>query len=427
MAFSWKDKRDIFKGEGIFHLTFVVAGRRPLLGELVEIPPAHDRDDRRQTSQWATVRLSQLGFAVSEDLQHIEEHHPGIRLCGKQLMPDHLHVVVWVQKDSGRSIRQVAHGFRIGITKIAKEMGVWPEGTSTGGDDGRGTGKTDVTRPDNMNGIGRAAYSRNQAAGVSMAAGGSVAAGGGMVVGGGGVVPVGTVGACDAPQSPGLILEQPYIRTLAHAGQLRAMIDYVHANPDNAWLRRQHPGLYVIHRRVGISAGRDEARTTLHFDTMGKARLLNWPDRQVIALSRSLTEEQIAAEVQRAVRMAESGTVTYSAAINAGEKAVARAVREAGLPLVVLLLDGFPAEGTEAARYYHPNGVYHTACGNGQLYLMAPLPEDYDNPCVVEQTEQELRKKAEAKGLHYSPIPHSTKRWRMVAGNVMLRMLCDRE
>ena len=40
-------------------------------------------------------------------------------------MPDHLHVVIWVKKDVGKSIRQIAQGFRIGVRKIAVDMGVW--------------------------------------------------------------------------------------------------------------------------------------------------------------------------------------------------------------------------------------------------------------------------------------------------------------
>lgn len=35
MAFTLKSPKDIWKGEGIYHLTFVVAGRRQFLGELV--------------------------------------------------------------------------------------------------------------------------------------------------------------------------------------------------------------------------------------------------------------------------------------------------------------------------------------------------------------------------------------------------------
>ena len=105
---------------------------------------------------------------------------------------------------------------------------------------------------------------------------------------------------------------------------------------------------------------------------MGKYRLLDYPVRNVVALPRSLSEEQIAQEVQKALRLAASGSVTYCAAMNDGEKAVTKAIRAAGYPLVVMLIEGFPPEGSEAARFYHPNGVYHTACGEGRLLLMAP-------------------------------------------------------
>lgn len=37
MAFSWKDKKDIWKGEGIYFVTFVVTGRQRLLEDLVRI------------------------------------------------------------------------------------------------------------------------------------------------------------------------------------------------------------------------------------------------------------------------------------------------------------------------------------------------------------------------------------------------------
>lgn len=37
MSFTWKSPKDIWKGEGIFHLTFMVVGRKPLLGELVPL------------------------------------------------------------------------------------------------------------------------------------------------------------------------------------------------------------------------------------------------------------------------------------------------------------------------------------------------------------------------------------------------------
>ena len=193
------------------------------------------------------------------------------------------------------------------------------------------------------------------------------------------------------------------------------MVKYIKSNPDNAWMRRLHPDLYTIRRSRTIAG--------MLFDTMGKERLLDYPDTSVIALPRSLTPEQIEAEVQRAILNAQRGCITYTAAINAGEKAVARAIREAGYPLVVMMLEGFPAEGSEAARYFHPGMAYHKACGEGRLFLMAPHPDNYLNPELIARTETTLRLKAEAKGHHYQPIPHTSTRWRMIAGNEMLRMI----
>lgn len=182
-------------------------------------------------------------------------------------------------------------------------------------------------------------------------------------------------------------------------------------------MRRLHPDMYVIRR--------SQEYADLRFDTMGKARLLDYPDRQVIALSQSLTQEQIDAEVQKALRKAERGVVTYCAAMNDGEKAVTRAIREAGYPLVVMMLDGFPPAGSEAERFYKPGGAYHKACGEGRLLLMAPYAENYANPRLIELTDAELKRKDEAKGYTCRPLPHDSKRWRMIAGNMMLGMIAE--
>lgn len=115
--------------------------------------------------------------------------------------------------------------------------------------------------------------------------------------------------------------------------------------------------------------------------------------------------------------------VTYCAAMNAGEKAVTKAIREGGYPLVVMMLDGFPPEGSEAARFFHPGGVYHKMCGDGLLYLMAPHAGNYENRELIACTDAELKRKDEEKGYTYRPLPHDSKRWRMIAGNVMLRMV----
>ena len=358
MAFEWKNSKDIFKGPGIYHLTFAVAGRRPLLGELVRIlddgsfAPVRDArgshtDPQLLRGHWdadlfghhtATVRLKPLGYEISEDLQHLSERHPGYQLCCKQVMDNHLHLVIWVHDDGGKSIRKWAHAFRLGITQLARSKGLWPiaESPSHSALSAESLcGAVAVCKPPVPQGESQWASGTRPNTNGSLSAaaateGAEAAAGAEASLGAG----------------AGLVLEVPFIRTLAHKGQLRRMIDYTHNNPDNALMVREHPHWYHI-RRSRVIAG-------LRFDTMGKERLLDYPDTSVIALPRALSPEHIAAAVQQALWKAERGCVTYTAAINAGEKAVARAIREAGYPLVVMLLEGFPAEGTEAARFFHP-------------------------------------------------------------------------
>jgi len=42
----------------------------------------------------------------------------------------------------------------------------------------------------------------------------------------------------------------PFYRVLTHKDQLHAMIEYVKANAERAWLRRQHPDLFRLHRHT---------------------------------------------------------------------------------------------------------------------------------------------------------------------------------
>ena len=285
-------------------------------------------------------------------------------------MEDHLHLVIWMQEGYEDSVKLLAKGFSQGCSKIAREVA---HGGLVGVAPSDGAIDTNSPLPEND--------------------------------------------PYECGNGAHTLFSKPFIRTLSRRNQLERMISYVNANPDSAWMRRLHPDMYVI-RRSQEYAG-------LRFDTMGKARLLDYPDRQVIALSRSLTKEQIEAEVQKALRKAERGVVTYCAAMNDGEKAVTRAIREAGFPLVVMMLDGFPPIGSEAERFYKPCGAYHKACGEGRLLLMAPYAENYANPRLIELTDAELKRKDEAKGYTYRPLPHTSTRWRMIAGNMMLEMIAE--
>ena len=210
----------------------------------------------------------------------------------------------------------------------------------------------------------------------------------------------------------------PFYRVLTHKGQLHAMIEYVKANTERAWLRKQNPDLFRMHRRTETCG--------LQFTSMGNHFLLDWPARQLVEMSRSASEAQIEEKLKSVLATARNGVVTYTAAISKGEQKIARTVREQGFPLVVLLNDGFPKEGTPQERYYKPGGTYFDACSKGRLLLMEPDESAFVNPVVMKATEDALRRKAEAKHYSYIRIPTNTQRYRFVALNEMGRIMVER-
>lgn len=391
MAFQWKDRPDIFKGEGIYHLTFAVVNRASILGVLEPLPSPDSEGHN------ATVRPTNLGKAVLGKIKELATRHPQLQIIWKQLMPDHLHVVIWMHQGYEGHLKMLARGFAQGCSKIARRYAR----------DLLVVAQSDCAAPTNKLSQGCPSLANSHLQEEPLLDSDSANL-------------TGKATPCemdpyDCGNGAHTLFSTPFIRTLARRGQLDAMVKYVKSNPDNAWMVKMNPFLYVIHRNV--------ERAGLHFDTMGKSRLLHWPDRQTIALPREISQDQINQEIQKAMKRASMGSITYTAAMSTGEKEVAKAIRSAGYPLVVMMLDGFPAEGTEAARYYHPGGIYHKTCGQGRLLLMASHPTNYQNPAVIALTDAELQQKAEAKHQSYTPLPHTSKRWRMIAGNIMLRMI----
>ena len=211
-----------------------------------------------------------------------------------------------------------------------------------------------------------------------------------------------------------------YHERILHApGQLRRMIDYVKDNPRRLWIKSHHPELFRLHRRTEAAG--------LSFTSMGNHFLLDWPDRQMVEMSRSATDEEIQERLQKVLAAAHNGTTTYTAAISKGEQLIARTLRKQGYPLVVLLNDGFPKEGSPHERYYKPGGVYFEACSRGQLLLLEPTEQAFLDDDIHAAVEETLRHKSEARHYTYSPIPMTSQRYRFVALNEMAKRLTQKD
>ena len=431
MTFRWKDKAKLFSGEGIYFLTFVVVNRKRMFGRLKRLthptPEGHT----------AVMEASDLGNAIYREFNSIQAIHPSIQILAKQIMPDHFHAVVWCHEGFEGSIKVVARSFSQACSRIAREYArkqregnvrlnrtlkngtldaedSTPEGTSSQPTQPTSSQPTNPTpsQPDaplsagtSSRGLPSLSALSNRAAPTSPQTP-SIAK-----------MPTLPMEELDCGNGARVLFEKPFIRTLSHKGQLKNIINYTHNNPDNAIMREENPDLYVIRRGIVING--------LTFDTMGKNRLLDFPIRQTVAISRNATEEKIPQMAEQALREAERGAVTYTVAISEGEKHVAREIREHGMPLIVIMPEGFPPEGTAAARYFHPHGVYHKACGEGRLLILSPSEHNYSLESVVKRTEAELKRRCMARGLTHTPIPHNSKRWRFIACNVMLQMITE--
>lgn len=104
MARNYRLKYWNYKGRGIYMITMNVESRVPLLGAL-----QGGIDD-------AWVEYSSLGQVVSERIELTFDAYPQIQICAKQLMPDHLHFVVWVKEDIPVPLGQIIRDLKIGCT-----------------------------------------------------------------------------------------------------------------------------------------------------------------------------------------------------------------------------------------------------------------------------------------------------------------------
>ena len=101
----------------MYMVTMVVEGRRPLLGEVVGRSEAEVGSDEAPR-----VVLTELGRRVEACWNEITIRHPQIKLVGLQLMPDHLHGILFVKEQIEKPLGKVLLGFKQGCNKAYREL-----------------------------------------------------------------------------------------------------------------------------------------------------------------------------------------------------------------------------------------------------------------------------------------------------------------
>ena len=315
----------------IYMLTLAIEGRRPLLGTLMG-----DASQPTVAPNGPRILPSDLGAAVLQEVDGIPHYYPQITIIARQLMPDHLHILLYVTRPLPVHLGQVVAGFKAGCNKKWRLM----QEEAQRQEAQRGEAQRGETQRQNR-------WAPDQAPDQTPGhvPGGSAA---------GGSVP-----GSSAARVRGLLWEQGYHdRILSGEGQLQRLVDYIRENPRRSLMRRQHADWF---RPFSITA----ADTNLQ--AYGNLELLHAPHRQSVRISSRITEEERNRQQQELLVAARQGTVLISPFISIGERFVEETALQEHLPIVKLLPNGF-------SPYYKPQGHYFEACSEGRLLLLTPYP-----------------------------------------------------
>ncbi len=106
-----------YLGRRMYLITMTVEGRRPLLGAVVGNPNVG-----HGSPEAPRMELSQLGKAVEKCWMEISEHYPQVEVLALQLMPDHLHGIIFVKEKMPQHLGQVIKGFKIATNRVYRQV-----------------------------------------------------------------------------------------------------------------------------------------------------------------------------------------------------------------------------------------------------------------------------------------------------------------
>ena len=297
------DEHD-YTQRGIYMITMATEGRLPLFGSLKGDPLATSGVDNPH------IVLSSLGQCVKTCWLDIPAHYPEVSVIRLCIMPDHIHGVLFVKENMPHHLGTIINGFKAGTRKAARELGVI----------------TATMSPSTQ--------------------------------------PAPTVQYTEAsPQSKkpqGVLWEQGYNdRILLQEGQLQRMLNYLDDNPRRLLLKLSHPQYFKPLGKLTVAG--------LEMEAMGNPALLDKPIKLQVQCSRHLYPNEIEQRKQYFLNAAQQGAVIVSPCISPGEKEIATAILKAQLPIIVLLLKGFPP-------FFKPQPHYLLACAEGRLLMISPYP-----------------------------------------------------
>lgn len=315
----------------MYMITIEVEGRRPLFGRLKGNPLAQDG-----SGDEPDIELTALGKAVRDEWLGIPRYFPQIEVMAVQMMPDHLHGILFVKERLPVHLGQVISGFKAGCRKAQRALAA---GKAAAGEAAAEPLRTEKEPPRTEKGAR-------------------------------------SLQAAAAPlQLPTLFAKGYNDLILRSYDELPAWCNYLRDNPRRLLLSRACP--QWLRPVFGITIG---AYTC---SAIGNRGLLSAERRVQVRVSRRLVGEALDREVERFLALARSGAVLVSPAISPGEKLVMRSAFNEKLPVIVIVENGF----TPMSK---PHGEQFYACGEGRLLILSPWEHHNEKVKITAKQCQEM-------------------------------------
>ena len=355
---EWQD----YSGTGLYMITLCIEGRHPLFGHLEGNISA-----KRGQTDFPHIVLSPLGRTVLEgELPKIHRFYPQIEVWQAAMMPDHLHLLLYVAEPlpQGKRLGDIIRSFKGGCSRAwwgsraAQETALKSTGTTAP----PVPALSSALKPSPpVPALSSAVKPSPPAPSLSGALKPSAP------------VPALSSAVKPSPQRASLFEAGYHDRIIKRPGMLDIIKRYMNDNPLRALMRRQLP--HLMERRLHLHIG------TQDYAAFGALFLLKRAEKEQVFFHRrdaatGLPTEQTDAyrqERERLLAEAREGVVLVSPAISRGEKMVIDAAIEEGLPVIHL-------QKEPLAQYWKPELRRFEACARGSLLIMAPWGLDEHSP-----------------------------------------------
>ena len=251
-----------YTGRMMYMVTMTTEGRRPLFGRVV------GRSDAAPGSPDAPrTELSELGQRVADEWWGIPAYYPQVEILALQMMPDHLHGILFIKEQMEKDLSRIIRGFKTGCNRHFRALypAVAPSASLAPSSPSSSSASLASSSPSSPSSPSASLAPSSPSASSS---------------------PVPSGATQSQPTKPedrthGLLFARGFNdKLLLREGQLQRWLDYLADNPRRLLLKRARPDLLRVRLDVDVCG-----RTC---SAVGNLALLSAPEKLRVRISRSI-------------------------------------------------------------------------------------------------------------------------------------------